>query len=420
MNSLAYCALWFFIFSIPWERILTLPGVYIVTKAAGAFALVLVLFAVVVSGRMRRFHPFHGAALLFVVWAGIRAMLTDYHRLGFPGKYWTFVQLFLVLCMIWELAPDRKRLLGLFSAYVLGAYVAALDTIVLYHHMGEMMRRFAAGGADPNDLAMLLALALPMSWYLGMNYRKPFVVWACRGYLIVGLLALGLTGSRGGMVAAMVGLSIVPLTLTQLSAGKRILGSVLVCAGVVVVFIYTPTSLIERLASTGTDLTDAHVGGRGRIWAAGLKAFALQPFFGYGTGMFRTAVNPFGINQVAHNAFLSVLVEQGMVGLLLYLGMFGMVFLSIQKLRYLDRRFTMVLFATVIVTMLPLTWEDDKVVWFVLAALIGLGNAPQPAPQRSPVWQPPRPVPLRERAGIGGLARGAAARTPPGRLDARD
>jgi O-antigen ligase len=418
MNSFAYGALWFFIFTLPWERILTLPGVYIVSKASGAFALAVVLFAVLVSGRVRRLQSFHGAALIFVVWAGIRALLTDYHRLGFPGKYWTFVQLLLVLWMIWELAPNRARLLGLFSAYVLGAYVAALDTILLYRSQGELLRRFAAGGSDPNDLAMMLALALPMAWYLGMNYRKPLVVWACRGYLIVGLLALGLTGSRGGMVAAMVGLSIVPLTLTQLSAGKRVLGTVLICAGIAVVFAYTPTTLIERLASTGTDLSDAHVGGRGPIWAAGFKAFTQQPFFGYGTGMFKTAVNPYGINQVAHNAFLSVLVEQGMVGLLFYLAMFGLVFLSILNLRSFDRRFTLVLYATTIVAMLPLTWEDDKAVWFILGALIGLCNAPQPAPQPA-TWHPPRPVPLRQGAGIGGLARGRAAPTPPGRLDAR-
>lgn len=418
MNSFAYAALWFFIFTLPWERILTLPGVYIVSKASGVFALAVVLFAVVVSGRVRRLQPFHAAALVFVVWAGIRALLTEYRQLGFPGKYWTFVQLLLVLWMIWELAPSRGRLLGLFSAYVLGAYVAALDTILLYRHQGELLRRFAAGGADPNDLAMMLALALPMAWYLGMNYRRPFVVWACRGYLVAGLLALGLTGSRGGMIAAMVGLSIVPLTLTQLSAGKRVLGMVLICAGLVIVFAYTPATLIERLASTGSDLSDAHVGGRGRIWLAGLKAFAQQPFFGYGTGMFRTAVNPFGVSQVAHNAFLSVLVEQGLVGLLFYLGMFGLVFLSLLNLRSFDRRFTLVLFATTIVTMLPLTWEDDKAVWFILGALIGLCNAPVPVSQPA-AWRPPRPVPLRQGAGVGGLARGPAGPTSPGRLDAR-
>ena len=122
---------------------------------------------------------------------------------------------------------------------------------------------------------------------------------------------------------------------------------------------------------------------------AGVKAFAQQPFFGYGTGMFKTAVNPYGVNQVAHNAFLSVLVEQGLLGLLLYLSMFGMVGLSILRLRSFDRRFALVLYATTFVAMLPLTWEDDKAVWFIMAALVGLANAPPVAvPQRA--WVQPR------------------------------
>ena len=40
---------------------------------------------------------------------------------------------------------------------------------------------------------------------------------------------------------------------------------------------------------------------------------------------------------------------------------------------------TEVLLATLAVAMLPLTWEDRKVVWFVLAALLGLSQAPRPA-----------------------------------------
>jgi O-antigen ligase len=389
MNSLAYAALWLFVFSVPWERMVVLPGVSIVSRATGALALGVTLLSVVIYGRFRRWHGFQVAALLFVVWAGCIAMLTQYRE--FPPKYFTFVQLFLVLCMIWELAQTRSRVVGLFTAYVMGAYVAALDTILLYRTRGEMMRRFAAGGADPNDLAMILALGIPMAWYLAMSYRKPIVQWLCRGYLLVALVGLGLTGSRGGMVAAVVGLLIVPLTLTKLSPGKRVLGMVLISLGLAAAAVYTPATLVERLASTGTDVSDAHLGGRFQIWMAGIHAFTLQPLLGYGTSMFKTAVRPFGVDQVAHNAFLSVLVEQGLIGLLIFLSIFLAVLLSLMRLPSFDRRFGLVLFATLFVAMLPLTWEDDKSTWVILASLMALAYAPRlTAP--SAAWAPPRPA----------------------------
>jgi hypothetical protein len=40
----------------------------------------------------------------------------------------------------------------------------------------------------------------------------------------------------------------------------------------------------------------------------------------------------------------------------------------------LDRRFALVLLATLAVIMLPLAWEDHKPAWFVLAALVGLSR----------------------------------------------
>ncbi len=91
------------------------------------------------------------------------------------------------------------RVLGLFMAYVLGGYIAAFGTFMVYRRDAGVLRRFAAGGVDPNDLAMTLALALPMAWYLGMTYRQPLLRWVCRGYLPVAVVAIGLTGSRGGM-----------------------------------------------------------------------------------------------------------------------------------------------------------------------------------------------------------------------------
>jgi len=58
------------------------------------------------------------------------------------------------------------------------------------------------------------------------------------------------------------------------------------------------------------------------------------------------------------------------------------VFLALMRLRGLERRFTLVLLATIAVAMLPLSWDDRKTVWFVLAALAGLARA------STMVWRP--------------------------------
>jgi hypothetical protein len=71
--------------------------------------------------------------------------------------------------------------------------------------------------------------------------------------------------------------------------------------------------------------------------------------------------------------------------------MFGAAFRSILKLPVLERRFALVLLATLVIAMLPLTWEDRRPAWFVLAALIGFSHAQigrngalrQPSPGRA-------------------------------------
>jgi hypothetical protein len=73
------------------------------------------------------------------------------------------------------------------------------------------------------------------------------------------------------------------------------------------------------------------------------------------------------------------------------------VFLAVLRLPHLERRFGLVLFATMCIAMLPLTWEDVKAVWFTMAALIGMAHAyglqsgRLPAQQRP--FQPVRPRP---------------------------
>jgi hypothetical protein len=69
MTSLAYAALWLFVFSVPWERVVVINGVAIGTRLTGALALGLALFTVVISGRVRRWRVFHLLGLSFVLWS---------------------------------------------------------------------------------------------------------------------------------------------------------------------------------------------------------------------------------------------------------------------------------------------------------------------------------------------------------------
>jgi O-antigen ligase len=415
MTSIAYAALWIYVFSVPWEKTLALPGVAIIARATGATALGLALLAVVISGRFRRWHPFHVAAVLFWGWAAIELLL--FHsgdRL--PHKFWTYGQLILVAWMIWELAPSEKRQRGLMTAFVFGAYVAAFETFRVYRREMGALRRFAAGGLDGNDLAMVFALALPMAWYLGMTYRQPLLRWACRAYLPVGVLTVGLTGSRGGMLATTMALLAVPLSMTRLSPGRLATSITVLAAAGVLAVAYVPETLIERLATTRTEVEGGSFSGRGKLWRAGLAVFPENPVFGYGTGGFKSAITPrLGLaSQVAHNSFLSVLVEQGIVGFLLYMMMFLAVFRSVLKLPTLERRFALVLLATLGVAMFPLTWEDNRAVWFILAALLGFSQAmaaarglaqPQPPPRRvAPLASRPRAPRSVERLTVPGQA----------------
>jgi O-antigen ligase len=288
--------------------------------------------------------------------------------------------------------------------YVLGCHVAAIWTIITYVQRSDAMFRYAAGGVDANDLAMTLALGLPMAWYLKLTWHRPLPQWICLAYLPIGLVALGLTGSRGGMIATVVALTIVPFTLSRLSPARLVGGIVLLVVSAWLVVTFTPETLVERLATTEHEVEGGRFGGRFKLWAAGLKVFVERPFLGWGTSSFKPAITPLlgPMAQVAHNSFISVLVEQGIIGLLLYLAMFIAVFRSIVTLPLLEKRFALILMATVVVAMLPLTWEDRKSVWFTLAILLGLSKAGITAWRRPAVartWMPGgRPLPGREPA----------------------
>ena len=159
------------IFMVPWEDTMTIGSLGSLTRLIGVGVAGLWMLTVLAKGRLRRFHPFHAAVVLFVVWNVSSAFWTcDLAVTQVRMK--TYVQLFLFVLILWDLFTTEVTLRAGLQAYVLGAWVLVFGTVSNYLAGVEIKQysggRYSATGVNANELAVFLALALPLAWHLAV------------------------------------------------------------------------------------------------------------------------------------------------------------------------------------------------------------------------------------------------------------
>lgn len=386
---LAHIFAWLFVFTVPWQNVVFIPGLGTFSRLLGIGAIGATLLHVLLAGRVRKLISFHWVAIAFFAWV----LLSVFWALGVKSSVErnlnTYVQVLVMMWVIWEAAPTRARFVNLLQAYVLGAYVAAGSTIFNYvTGQGSIknLQRFTASGFDPNDLGVLLALALPMAWYIASSSPSGFQRWLNRAYFVAGTVGILLTGSRSALVVAVVGLFAIPWTLRQVSRGVRVATVVVMVVTGILAVRFVPASLFQRLATTGTEISEGTMNNRLLIWKGGLAVVPQRALQGYGPGGWYPAVSRNLGNAAPHNTYLSILVEEGLVGLVIYLGMFWVILIRLLRLPTLERRVGFTLLATLMTALTPLGWELHKGGWLVLALLAGWSDvlAPTRAAKRVP------------------------------------
>ena len=386
MSKAAFVALWCFVLVLPWDALMEMPVLGSIPRAVGLLAAAVGVVYVLARQRVRPLSWFHLFALLFVLWAGV-STLWSIDPEATRTRFLTYLQLVVFVWLIWEIAWSPTRQRALLQAYVLGASVAALVTIHNYlsgvpiggSHVGLDAVRFTALSQDPNDLGLTLAIGLPMAWYVSLSQPHRRSVWPWRLYLPLGITAILLTASRGAVLAGLVGLSIVPWTLERLRLGTKIALYALAAGSLVVASDFVPEAALARIASTRADIEAGYFGGRGAIWLIGLDVVREHPLVGVGAGGFEEAVEPTTYQETAgHNVFLIILVEDGLVGLCLFVAMMLATLVPPRHLPPVPRRFSIVLLLALTVGSIALSWGDRKQFWFVLGVL-----AAQIAPRHS-------------------------------------
>ena len=372
MSEAAFVLLWCFVFVVPWEEVVPVPFLGSLPHLIGVAACIGGTLHVLARGSLRPLSWFHWFAIAFVLWAGVSSLWTI-DPVATRARLMTYLQLVVLVWLIWEIAwsPERQR--ALLQAFVLGTCFAALGTVSNYLSgvsVDVEAARFSTLHTNPNELGLTLVLGLPMAWYLSLSHPQRRGTAIYRFYIPLGVTAILLTASRGAFAAALVALLVIPWTSGHMSARTKAavyavtVGSLLLAASLV------PRASLDRLGSTRSDMAAGYFGGRGVIWKSGLEIVRENPLVGVGAGAFGAAVEPgLGRYLSSHQGFLSILVEEGTVGLALFLCMALAVIGQLSRLPTLQRRFSIVILAVLGISSLSAAWDYRKPLWFALGLL---------------------------------------------------
>lgn len=209
------------------------------------------------------------------------------------------------------------------------------------------------------NYSSMLVCMLPILWAskkLNHNKKNTLTKWINIG-LLVGLIALFFAYSRGAWIALIAGTATIFIIKKKWMLPSILIGTTTIIITIIALVYHdnyvkfapdfehtiTHTNLSEHLQST-TNLKDLSNAERYYRWVAGVKMFAEKPIVGFGTNtfynnyknytseIFKTYVSNNPEHSSVHNYFLLIALEQGLVGLLLFCGLF---FLLLMKTQYL-------------------------------------------------------------------------------------
>jgi putative inorganic carbon (HCO3(-)) transporter len=311
--------------------------------------------------------PVYVPLIAFVAVTGLTAF-TAWSLTAWLSEWLKWVQVVLVVVICLSLAHEWRMLIfGLVVAGLANAIIGILEYFGLSGALHLLINEshFRAFGTfgQPNPFGGFMGLVAPIALLTGLGYAVRFIrqrdiesllpalFYAAAG--IVMAVALYMSFSRGAWLAFAASAGAMAFALPR----RVVYGVAIAAAGLLLIAGLwlggrLPQSIVERISSItqetlsisdvrGVDVTPENYANIERLahWQAAVNMATAFPWLGVGFGNYEIAYPEFRLLNWhfplghAHNYYLNVLAEAGMIGLLTYLALWVGVALIIWQVR---------------------------------------------------------------------------------------
>lgn len=375
IRNLAVVFMMLLVFAMPTDGAVEVAGMSLV-KIAGLMAFGLTVVLAVMGNGLHGVAAFHTAVLLYVAW-----VLLSYTWSEMPVPYETTqavssgqalksnLYVLMVSLLLFQLVATSGDLRKLYIALILGSfwlvYLMVKDYQVTAATVRQEIKQF-----DANEVAVKLAMVLPLAILILTQARAWWSRLLALAYIPAAVFTILITGSRTGAIVMVLGLAgFLPAILRSGWLGKAASVVALMVALIGIASV-VPQKTIERIFSTGKELSSGTLNERSVIWAKAYEEWEESPLYGHGLGSFRRIINPYNVDYTAHNSFVAVTAEQGMVGTLLYLAVICISAVSAWRLRGDDRWLMALMLLIVLIGQMSLTLQDRMYVWLAYGLIV--------------------------------------------------
>ena len=362
------------IFIVPWEDSISVATLGSLARLMGLIVAVFWITTILIEGRFRKPHLFHVLVLLFFLWNFISVIWSPGTE-GTIQRIKTYGQIFLLMLIFWEVFQKPENLMAGLQSFVFGSYVLIASTLYNYYKGNVAVAyegRYSATGVNAVDLALILMMGLPIAMQLffvaGQNKKGTVLKLINLAYIPLAIFTIVLSGSRISLIAVIpFGIYLVGTQMIKFDRKIVVLGILLISLLAMLPFI--PQSVTTRLGTLSSSIEAGDLGGRVELWRQAILIFSKHPLLGLGSGTLVSA-----IGSAAHNTFVSVIAETGLIGLVLFFIILAVVFFQAMNIPSGNSGLWVAIFLTWFIGVLSLSWEFRKLTWLFLNFIVIEGS----------------------------------------------